>query len=175
MHAALDAIKRKRGYTGFHLVGQSGGGTLVSGLLIVRDDIGCAVPGAAHLGLYGRPFQHPLLQYLDPIREARRIASRRSTRIIVITDPEDRQVVPRYQIEFAYALQRAGARMELHYVHAGDEKRHQVLIYAAQAIARCIKGESREQIAAALAIVQQRVLAAIAARRSAGGTPPSRG
>jgi hypothetical protein len=46
MNAALDALKRRHGYEGFHLVGQSGGSTLIGGILALRDDIGCAVPGS---------------------------------------------------------------------------------------------------------------------------------
>ena len=41
--AALDAVKRRNGFKRFHLVGQSGGGHTVAGLVQLRSDIGCAV------------------------------------------------------------------------------------------------------------------------------------
>ncbi|MGL5137336.1 MAG: hypothetical protein ACRC7G_06165, partial [Beijerinckiaceae bacterium] len=41
--AALNALREKHGFLGFHLVGQSGGGHLVASLLPRRQDIGCAV------------------------------------------------------------------------------------------------------------------------------------
>ena len=41
--AALDALKRHYGFKRFHLVGQSGGGHTVAGLVQLRSDIGCAV------------------------------------------------------------------------------------------------------------------------------------
>src|SRR4029077_4790496 len=40
--AALDALKRHYGFKQFHLVGQSGGGHTVAGLVQLRSDIGCA-------------------------------------------------------------------------------------------------------------------------------------
>ena len=40
--AALDALKRYNGFKRFHLVGQSGGGHTVAGLVQSRSDIGCA-------------------------------------------------------------------------------------------------------------------------------------
>ena len=43
---ALDAIKQRHGFDGFHLIGQSGGSKLVGGMLALRTDIGCAVIGA---------------------------------------------------------------------------------------------------------------------------------
>jgi hypothetical protein len=41
--AALDALKQHYGFKRFHLVGHSGGGHTVAGLLQLRSDIGCAV------------------------------------------------------------------------------------------------------------------------------------
>src|SRR6202051_1206758 len=45
MNAALDAIKQRYGFEGFHLVGQSGGSKLVGGLVGLRPDVACAVSG----------------------------------------------------------------------------------------------------------------------------------
>jgi hypothetical protein len=43
MNAALDAIKQRYGFEGFHLVGQSGGSKLVGGIIGLRHDVACAV------------------------------------------------------------------------------------------------------------------------------------
>ncbi|BAT61784.1 hypothetical protein GJW-30_1_04345 [Variibacter gotjawalensis] len=177
VNMALDAIKRKHGYAGFHLMGQSGGGSLVGGLLYLRDDIGCAVPGAgllARLDSGGRPEKHPLLQYFDPVQLVGRIAQRRGLRVIVITDPQDRTVRWQYQSTFADQLNRAGGRVEQYWVQAVDDNRHGVVIYTAHAMARCVRGETGEQIRAALAELQQRHVAAAEdrRRRRAAGAPP---
>jgi hypothetical protein len=49
MNAALDAIKQGHGFEGFHLVGQSGGSIVVTGLAGLRRDIACAVTGSGRL------------------------------------------------------------------------------------------------------------------------------
>src|SRR5215475_4783177 len=49
MNAALDAIKQRHGFEGFHLAGQSGGSTIVTGLAAGRSDIACAVSGSGRL------------------------------------------------------------------------------------------------------------------------------
>lgn len=180
IHSALSEIRRKLGFEGFHLVGQSGGAGITGGLLILRDDIGCAVPGAGRLALLDDKWQKnpdPLLRRFDAYREVGRIALRRSTRILVITDPEDKRVEAKHQTTFANALRRAGGRVEQYYVIATDELRHGVLGYALRAVTGCIKNEDQAQIHAALMKVQERRLAAAQQRRqqSAGGTPPRRG
>ena len=53
MNAALDAIKQRYGFEGFHLAGQSGGSKLVGGLVEQRHDIACAVAGSGPLATPG--------------------------------------------------------------------------------------------------------------------------
>src|SRR5260221_7195618 len=53
MDMALDALRKRYQFEGFHLVGQSGGGTLVFGLAEMRRDIGCLVSTSG--GLVTRP------------------------------------------------------------------------------------------------------------------------
>jgi hypothetical protein len=55
MNAALDAIKQRHGFEGFHLVGQSGGAKLVGGLIGLRRDVACAVSGSGPLTTPGGP------------------------------------------------------------------------------------------------------------------------
>src|SRR5437899_4976031 len=50
MNAALDAIKQRYSFEGFHLAGQSGGSTLVTALAAGRRDVNCAVSGSGRLG-----------------------------------------------------------------------------------------------------------------------------
>jgi len=50
VNAALDVIKQRYGFEGFHLVGQSGGSLLIGGLIGLRQDIACAVAGSGPLG-----------------------------------------------------------------------------------------------------------------------------
>jgi hypothetical protein len=177
VNAALDAIKRLHGYQGYHLAGQSGGAALVGGLIILRSDIACAVPGSGPLAGFskGPQTQAPLLQYFDPVREITVIARRRGLRVIVITDPEDQRVKAEHQTGFVTALQKAGGRVEQYFVRATDDIRHGVAAYAVHAVAGCAKNEKREQIQARLAVVQERKLAAAekARQQKAASTQPA--
>ena len=70
--AALDALKQRYGFKRFHLVGQSGGGHTVAGLVQLRSDIGCAViaSGPTSLRSMQRDSGHPIVgkpQFYDPI------------------------------------------------------------------------------------------------------------
>jgi hypothetical protein len=93
-NAALDAIKQRHGFEGFHVYGHSGGGNLTAGLLLLRNDIGCDVPASGQLT---RPNPHgikidkrdPARQVFDVTEEAAIIARNRSARLLVVTDPAD--------------------------------------------------------------------------------------
>jgi hypothetical protein len=169
LNSALDAIKQRHGYTGFHLAGQSGGGSLVGGMLIVRSDIGCAVPGAGGLSLLGAnvPRGTPaLLRKFDPTDHVKVIARLRQTRILVVTDPQDKYVPLREQTTFVQALLRAGGRVEQFYVQATDEGHHGVRVYTFAAVAACVQGKTNPQIVAILGKLQERHLAAAEERRT---------
>src|SRR5439155_24698010 len=58
MNAALDALKQRHGFEAFHLVGQSGGSKLTGGLIAIRNDIVCAVPGSGPLASNKKPVQN---------------------------------------------------------------------------------------------------------------------
>lgn len=154
LNAALDTIKAMRGYTGFHLAGQSGGGTLVGGLLGLRSDIGCAVPGSGRLAALrtGRqPAQtDPGKIWFDPVAFVPAIARSRA-RILVITDPEDKKVPETNQTAFVEQLRSVGGRAEQFFVQAIDEHRHGTVAYQITAVAGCIKGAPSQAIAQALA------------------------
>jgi hypothetical protein len=49
MEAALDALRQRYQFDGFHLVGESGGGRLVFGLAEMRRDVGCLISGSGQI------------------------------------------------------------------------------------------------------------------------------
>jgi len=149
MDAALEAIKKRHQFEGFHLVGQSGGATLVGGLLALREDIACAVPGAgrlAHLNKQKRPATDPALEVFDPYDAIPRIAQNRAARVILVTDPEDKKVQVQHQTTFAQGLEQAGKPVEQVMVQATDENRHGMVAYARLAVSMCAKGATKEAI-----------------------------
>lgn len=147
--AALEAIKQRHGLDGFHLVGQSGGSKIVGGLLALRPDIGCAVIGSGRLYNLGppQPSADPALFHFNVTDSIPIIAQRRSTRIVVITDPADRQVPERAQTPFVNLLREAGGQAEQLIVRATDERRHGVTSYSRLAMTECVRGASREELA----------------------------
>ena len=96
MDMALDALRQRYKFEGFHLVGQSGGGRLVFGLAQMRRDVGCLISTSggivtkATVSRTGDPgkdvFRHPRAT-------CGFLAQNRDLRIIVLSDPED-QTVP---------------------------------------------------------------------------------
>jgi hypothetical protein len=173
INAALDAIRKRHGFRGFHLVGQSGGAGLIGGLLGLRTDIGCAVPGAGRLArLTHRPQGRPHLeQIIDPIQRVPNVVRNRPRRVIVVTDPQDATVPERHQTAFVQALRRAGYAAEQFFVETYGENRHGVTPYAILVVAACVRNMSNQQIAAALTQFQQRYLARRRGQQTAGGAP----
>ena len=118
-----------------------------------------------------------MLEQFDAAEGVETIAVRRRTRLIVITDPDDQQVEARFQNAFVAALQRAGGRVEQFFVQATDEKRHGVAVYTRFAVAACVRGKGRQEIAEGLARLEERHLAAARERRARQQTgapsPPS--
>jgi len=163
INAALDAIKARHKLEGFHLVGQSGGATLVGGLLGLRNDIACAVPGAGKLARI-KPVGHssnPERQYFDPSASFAAIVRNGSARILVVTDPADERVNVEHQVAFVRGLRAAGGQVEQLFVQAIDKSRHGVSVYAVHAAASCVLGKSNEEIARSVAkLVERRVTAA---------------
>jgi hypothetical protein len=175
---ALEAIKLRHSFEGFSLIGQSGGATLVGGLLALRTDIGCAVPGSGNLALlttYKNP--DPLAAAFDPAAMIPAIAKKSTARILVVTDPRDKVVPVDHQSTFVSLLLRAGGNAEQLFVEAIDENHHGVSVYAVYAAAACLRGQTNEEIAKGLAtFVENRVAAARAkAERDANMHKPSEG
>ncbi|MBM3528306.1 MAG: hypothetical protein FJX62_09445 [Alphaproteobacteria bacterium] len=161
-NAALDAIKARHRYEGFHLIGQSGGSKLAGGLVALRSDIGCAALGAGRLAALraARRSADPAADYFDVAASIPAIAARSTARILVVTDPEDSKVPERHQTAFVEMLRRAGGRAEQFMVRATDDARHGVTSYTRLAMAGCIRGATTEDIAARLKQAVDRRLAA---------------
>ena len=162
-NAALDAIKQKHQFAGFHLLGQSGGAHLVAGLLALRKDIGCAVIGSGPLSPNRRPspLGEPWLEQFNPATEAPAIVRNGASRIMVVTDPADKKVSARTQTAFVRMVEQAGRPVEQYIVQAIDENRHGVVAYSRLALSGCLRGASTEEVARAVdRLVQQRVAAA---------------
>jgi hypothetical protein len=160
--AALEAIKQKHWFEGFHLIGQSGGATLVGGLLALRTDIGCAVPGSGVLAMLA-PSQDPdpLAAVIDVAAMIPKIVKSSTARILIVTDPQDEVVPVRAQSTFVTQLRRAGGTAEQFFVEATDEKHHGVSAYAVYAMAACMYGWTDQEIAKGLAsFTRERVAAA---------------
>jgi hypothetical protein len=164
VNAALDAIKARHGFGGFHMLGQSGGSTLIGGLLGMRSDLGCVVIGA---GLMSYPRVNrsadPGRDFFNAIDRVDEIARKRGTRILLVTDPADRKVPEPGQTDFAKRLRDAGGWVDQFLVQATDEDRHGVLPYARTAAIGCLRGSPTEEISARLAREVRTALAARAA------------
>jgi hypothetical protein len=159
---ALDAIKQRHGFDGFHLIGQSGGANLAGGMLALRADLGCAVLGAGNLHRVGpkRPADDVSNDHFNVSDAASAIAQRRSTRIMLVTDPGDKKVPEPAQSGFAHSLRQAGGEIEQFMVRATDEHRHGVSGYSRAAAAGCLRGEDTDTVAQNLQhLVEKRVAA----------------
>jgi hypothetical protein len=161
LNAALDAIKRRHRFTGFHLVGQSGGAKLVGGLLALRTDIACAVPGSGPLDLKADSSTlDPGKRYFNASDFAPVIALSSRARILLVTDPADERVVAEQQTGFVRKLRQAGGKAEQFFVRATDPLHHGVTRYATVAAAECIRGASNDEISMKLSDAVARTAAA---------------
>ena len=151
--AALGAIKERHGYKGFHLFGQSGGSLLIGGMLALRRDIGCAVPGSGRLALLKEPMQvqSPALERYDPVKMIPTILQNESARIIVLTDPADRVVPSKNQNAFVERFREAGGRVEQFFVESTTKKHHGLTPYSTLVVNQCMRSASHAQIERKLA------------------------
>jgi hypothetical protein len=148
-NAALEAIKKRHHFKGFNIFGQSGGSTLVGGLLALRDDIGCAIPGSGRLALIVevKQVKTPALKRFDPVKMIPAILRNSSaTRIIVLTDPEDKVVPRKNQSEFVKRYKEAGGRIEQFYIESTNKKHHSLTSYSRFVMGKCLRDESHRDI-----------------------------
>lgn len=158
MNAALNAIKARHGFEEFHLGGYSGGGTLVGGLIALRSDIGCAVPGSGRLAdvtMRNRYAPNAPFQTFDAMKSAPILAKNKRLRIIVITDPNDKQVTRDHQDKFVQAVRRSGGTVEQYYVKSPDLLHHATGAFVPTALAYCIQHKSSDEIQKAMQRISQ--------------------
>jgi hypothetical protein len=148
-NAALDAIKQKHNFEGFHLMGQSGGAHLVAGLLSMRQDLGCTVIGSGPLSpdKRARLSSDPLMERFNPSDMRAAIILNRSARIMVVTDPADKKVDAHMQTSFVRVLQSGGRPAEQYIVQAIDDNRHGVVSYSRVVLSGCLRNANSSEIA----------------------------
>jgi dienelactone hydrolase len=172
-NAALDAIKERHRFEGFHLLGQSGGAHLVAGLLGLRHDVRCAVIGSGPLVPVrrSRAADDPALEQFNPVRNIEPIVQNKAARIMVVTDPADKKVSAARQTAFVRVLQNAGRAVEHYLVQAVDENRHGVVAYSRVAMQGCLRNASAEEVAQQVErLVHLRVNAAYPRSENRGDT-----
>jgi hypothetical protein len=157
MNAALDALKQRYRFEGFHLAGESGGARLVFGLLGMRNDIGCAVSGSGQLA---NPM--PVIKSGDPAQmyfeiNAPLVARNHPSRQIVITDPADQQApAATDQTPMVVKLRGAGAVVDQFFVQSTDPRHHGVPEYIELGLAGCILDKHAPEILRAFSTVIRR-------------------
>jgi len=169
-NAALEAIKQRFQFEGFHVYGHSGGGNLVGGLLTLRNDIGCAVLADGVLApAAGKKAADPVLQYFDTSAHVDTIAKNRLSRILVVTDPQDAVVKSANQLPFVEKLRKAGGQVDQFMVNATDDEHHFTTPHAELVMTDCLRGASHDEIVADLAKLDASLLAAKATAEAKAG------
>jgi hypothetical protein len=157
MNAALDALKQRHGFLGFHLVGQSGGAKLVGGLVGLRNDIVCAVSGSGPLF---EPISNerglPDRSYFDAADAISVAVNNPLLRLFVITDPSDRKVPVSHQTPYVQMMLSEGRQVRQFFVQAPDESHHDTLEYARVAAAGCVLERSNAEIERAIQTITLR-------------------
>jgi hypothetical protein len=173
MNAALDAIKQRYGFEGFHLVGQSGGSKLVGGLIELRHDIACAVAGSGPLATPGGPkLTDPGRTFFDVMQNAPQLVQNRSLRLLMVSDPADKRVPIAQQTGFVDRMRQAGRAIPQFLVEAIDEDHHGVVIYSELVAAGCVLGKTDQEIARAVGTVVKRSTEYNARRQIEASTRP---
>src|SRR6266446_6421985 len=151
MNAALDAIKQRHGFESFHLAGQSGGSTIVTGLAAGRSDIACAVSGSGRLMTsYYSSSTDPARTRVNPLEFIPSIAHNQSVRFIMVTDSADRSAPAKEQTPFAERMHQAGRDIPQYFVIETDDYHHDVVRYTELVAGGCALGKSDADIATAV-------------------------
>jgi hypothetical protein len=173
MNAALDAIKQRYKFEGFHLVGQSGGSKLVGGLIGLRHDIACAVSGSGPLATPGSPkITDPGRSFFDVNQSISQLAQNRSLRLLLVSDPADKRVPIAQQTAFVDKMRQAGRQIPQFLVEATDEDHHGVVVYSELVAAGCVLGKSDQEIARAVSTIVKRSVEYNARRQNEASSKP---
>jgi hypothetical protein len=157
MNAALDAIKQRYGFEGFHLAGQSGGSRLAFGLAAIRHDVGCAVSGSGQLGTEKGSGQSgdPGQTFFEI--DAPALAHNHAVRQMMVTDPNDQQApATTEQNPLALKLKQAGGLVEQFFVQSSAANHHDVTEYTRLVMAGCLLGKPNSDIAQAATTIARR-------------------
>jgi pimeloyl-ACP methyl ester carboxylesterase len=144
--AALDVLKAEYAITRFHLVGQSGGGHTVAGLLQMRKDIGCAVMTSGVISHktvrreQGLSVTARTPEFYDPIDHVGAMRDRPGQRIVVMSDRDDRIVSFHSQREFVQRVRSAGLPILHISAAAGDSYHHGLEAQGLRLASDCAKG-----------------------------------
>jgi hypothetical protein len=156
-NAALDALKRRYGFEGFHFAGQSGGSKLAAAIAVERHDIGCMVLGS---GRYDAPdvpkSKEPSHNYFDTTEHMPQLAQNRALRIYLVTDKADQRVPSAHQSAFADKLRRAGRAVPQYFVETTDELHHGTFPFTELVVAGCVLDRPEEEISHAVAVMTKR-------------------
>jgi pimeloyl-ACP methyl ester carboxylesterase len=159
MNAALDALKQRYGFEGFHLAGQSGGSMLVAGLAGIRRDVACAVSGSGRLAVsYSFKAKEPGRNYFEPIDYIAAMAKNPSLRFVMVADKTDEIVAVNQQSGFVAKMRRAGLHIPQFFVAATDDYHHGVVSYTELVAAGCVLGKSDTEIATAVETMDKRAI-----------------
>jgi pimeloyl-ACP methyl ester carboxylesterase len=160
MNAALDALRQRYGFEGFHLAGESGGARLVFGLAAMRHDIGCVVSGSGQLVVTekGRSkLGDPGETYFDVMANVPSLAHNPAERLIIVTDPADQQVPAAVeQTPVLNRLRQAGRAVPQFIVQSTDANHHGVFEYVELVMAGCVLGKRDSDIAHAVSTIIRR-------------------
>jgi dienelactone hydrolase len=152
--AALDALKQEHNIKRFHLVGQSGGGHTVAGLVQRRTDIGCAVMASGVVSAksmvrdLGKPVTANIKALYDPIDFVGSMEHQPGRRMIVLSDPDDRIVSFRSQREFVESVKQKGLPILHVTASAGDKGFHGLTGQGLRIAGDCAKGLDDETLVA---------------------------
>jgi len=148
--AALDALKGQYGFERFHLVGQSGGGHTVAGLVQSRTDIGCAViaSGATSLLPFFLDRGYPIVgkhKFYDPIDHVNAMKQRPVVRLFVVSDRNDKQVSYRSQLEFVERVKAHNLPITHVIATAADKDSHDLFVDGLRLAVDCAKNLEAER------------------------------
>jgi hypothetical protein len=156
VNAALDALKQRHGFEGFHLAGQSGGSKLVGGLIGLRRDVACAALGSGPLATQAVKNPDPGRSFFDASQNVSLAAKDPLLRPFVISDKADKRVPIAQQTGFVDKMRAAGRKVPQFFVEATDDERHGVQAYTELVAGGCVLGKSDEEIARALSVIVKR-------------------
>jgi len=158
MDAALEALRLRYQFDGFHLFGESGGGRLVFGLAGMRRDVACLISGSGQIVTRAPPRGgDPGKTYFDITGKVPSLAQNRALRMMVVSDPNDQQVpTAAQQTPMVQTLRQAGYVVPHLLVEATDPKRHGVIDYGAIAMGGCVLGRHDDEIARAIGTLMRR-------------------